>query len=246
MSVLMLATIGGLISFSSTSFGALLSLFTRQSATLTRWNLSIDFALGLMMSASIFSLIGPAIPTAVTDGNSITRIILMAVAGIAFVFLVKSRIEKIGSARGIDSNHLLLASVLMLHNFPEGLASGSALAGLDLKAALPILGAISLQNIPEGALMVMCLKTMGCSKRNAFLGGIGSGVVELGGGFFAGILLRFVQNILPDLLSFAGGSMIASVLIEIVQDKQNALQRVQSKQFVLGLICLPLIQLISF
>lgn len=246
MSVLMLATIGGFVSFASTSLGAVLSLFSsyfaRTPSTSNRWNFSIDFALGLMVSASAFTLIGPAAFDAQAKGLSVLAILSTAVLGMIFVVFMKRQIERFKTSAEFNTNHLLLASVLMLHNFPEGLASGSALAGLSFKAALPILSGISIQNIPEGLLMVVCLKAMHWSKRNAFLGGIGSGVVELFGGVLAGILLGLVTGILPFLLAFAGGSMMASVLVEIFEREQPTLHVIKSTQFILGLIALPVLQ----
>lgn len=246
MSVLMLATVGGLVSFASTSLGTCLSLFSdffaKARGSSNRWNFSIDFALGLMVSASAFTLIGPAAFDAKAKGLSVLAILVTAGLGMAFVILMKQQIERFKTSTEFNTNHLLLASVLMLHNFPEGLASGSALAGLSLKAALPILSGISIQNIPEGLLMVVCLKAMGWSKRHSFLGGIGSGVVELIGGIFAGVLLGLVTGILPFLLAFAGGSMMASVLVEIFEREQSTLQVMKSTQFLLGLVALPVLQ----
>lgn len=246
MSVLMLATIGGLVSFASTSMGAVLSLFSdsfsKKSDSSNRWNFSIDFALGLMVSASAFTLIGPAAFDARAKGLSVIAILSTAVLGMLFVTFMKQQIDRFKTSTDINTNHLLLASVLMLHNFPEGLASGSALAGLSLKSALPILSGISIQNIPEGFLMVMCLKAMAWSKRNSFLGGIGSGIVELAGGVLAGVLLGLVSGILPFLLAFAGGSMMASVLVEIFEREQPTLHVMKSTQFILGLIALPVLQ----
>lgn len=245
MSVLLLASIGGLVSFASTSFGALLSLFSHRKEASTRWNLSIDFALGLMVSASAFSLIGPAAMEAESSGYSIGSILLIAVLGMGFVYLLKMMVQALKTEAKIKTSHLILASVLMLHNFPEGLASGSALAGLDLTRAISILGGISIQNIPEGLLMVVCLRLMGWSKGASLLGGIGSGLVELTGGVLAGVLLQTVSGTLPALLSFAGGSMMASVMIEIFESEKPALQVLKSKQFALGLLALPLFQLFA-
>jgi ZIP family zinc transporter len=133
----------------------------------------------------------------------------------------------------------------MLHNFPEGLASGSALSGLDLNHALPLLGAISLQNVPEGALMVVCLRALGWSPRASLLGGFASGAVELFGGIFAGILFQFVTDVLPLVMSFAGGAMMTSVIIELSENKRTWLTRIFSQAFTLGFLLLPLFQFIT-
>lgn len=174
MSALALGTIGGFVSFASTSIGALLSQISRRKEGSTTWNLSIHFALGLMISASAFSLIGPAALGAKNSGHSVWSILAIALIGAAFVYLLKFQIQKLQTQSVQKTNHLILAAVLMLHNFPEGLASGSALAGLNLENALPILGGISIQNVPEGLLMVVCLQALGWSNSAALLGGIAS------------------------------------------------------------------------
>lgn len=246
MSVLALAALGGLVSFMSTSFGAVLSFFSSRIARSPRFSLSIDFALGLMVSASAFTLIGPAALDASSTGLRPENIFFAVLAGAGFVYLLNQGVHLIQEKPPFKISHLLLATTLMVHNFPEGLASGAALAGLGWKGSLPILGGISLQNIPEGALMVICLRAMGVSMGWAFLGGLGSGLVELIGGVLAGFLLESVIGILPLLLSAAGGAMIASVISELKEGETRFLQRVWSRQFAAGLIVLPLIQLLRF
>ncbi len=245
MSVLVLATIGGLISFVATAAGSVLSLFTSRWSQSTRFSLSIDFALGLMVSASAFSLIGPAALNAPSSGLSMMSVAGAALIGGLFVWVLKYGIHRLQAMPPVKISHLLLATTLMVHNFPEGLASGAALGGLGWNASLPILGGIALQNIPEGALMVICLRAMGAPLAWAFWGGVSSGVVELGGGILAGLLLQMVNNALPLLLSAAGGAMIVSVLLELLEGEVRFSRRVISVQFAAGLACLPLIQALS-
>lgn len=241
MSVLTMAFLGGLISFLSTSLGAFGSFFTTRFKGSFRWNLSLDFALGLMISASAFTLIGPAARGA-ADPIVLKNIFMAIALGMFFVVAMKKSIDLLQSERPLQSTHLLLVSVLMLHNFPEGLASGAALAGLGWTSSLPILGGISLQNIPEGALMVVCLRALGFRSLTALLGGLGSGLVELAGGTLAGLVLHSVDHVLPLLLSAAGGAMIASVLMELFEGEGKIWQRVWSRQFATGFVCMPIIQ----
>lgn len=246
MTAIILGTLGGTVSLLSTSIGALGSAFMPQNATGPRWKLSIDFALGLMVSAAAFSLIGPALIDARNVGKPLAMILLMAALGVAFVLLLKAGVENVAARNKISSSHLVLATVLMLHNFPEGLATGAAVAGLGWTGALPILGGIAVQNVPEGALMVICLRSFGWSNRWALVGGIGSGLVEMLGGTFAGALLDSVQGALPYLLSFTGGVMISSVAVELFEDSAHAKGRIWSRQFAVGLLALPLLQFIGF
>lgn len=241
MSVLFLAFLGGLVSFLSTSVGVFASFMTSRTPKSYRWNLSLDFALGLMVSASAFTLIGPAALHS-PDGEALKRVMMATLVGILFVMGMKFLIDFLQRESPQHTTHFLLASMLMLHNFPEGLASGAALAGLGWLGSWPILGGISIQNIPEGALMVFCLRALGWKQSAALLGGIGSGVVELSGGVLAGFVLQSVENILPLLLSSAGGAMITSVALELSEGEGKVWRRILSRQFLIGFISLPLIQ----
>jgi ZIP family zinc transporter len=243
MSVLSLAIWGGFISFASTSLGALSSRFIHAGGVTRRWSFSIDFALGLMVSASAFTLIGPVAFDS-GEGPGILSVALATLAGAAFVGVMKASLAMMPFARGMNVNHILLVAVLMLHNFPEGMASGAAVAGLGWTGSLPILGGIAIQNIPEGALMVVSLRALGWSPMASLAGGIGSGGVEWAGGLLAGVLLNWVDGALPYLLSFAGGAMMTSVLLELAEGRGKALHRVLSAQFASGFILLPLLQLL--
>jgi zinc transporter, ZIP family len=237
------AIIGGLISFTSTAGGALLSYGKFEGLKFLKIKFSIDFALGLMLSAVAFSLVGP------TTAQILNRPLLltMSMAGFVFggliIYSLKGVIERYQQARLTSSTQLLLALALIVHNFPEGMASGAALAGLGLSASSSILMSISLQNIPEGLLMVLCLKSMGWSQRKAFLGGLVSGGVELLGGVGAGLALSFTQEVLPVLLMLAGGAMFTSVAIEL-KEKGHVLNHVRKPEFALGILTIPALNIL--
>ncbi len=93
--------------------------------------------------------------------------------------------------------------------------------------------------------MVMCLRALGWSPVHALLGGIGSGAVEMIGGILAGILLQSLHGILPLLLSFAGGAMMTSVFVELLESDQGMAKRVASAQFGLGFALLPALQTLT-
>lgn len=246
-SVLWLGIMGGLISFASTSIGALLSLTSTTSVPFLKFKFSIDFALGLMLSAVAFSLVAPAAQSSLDN----PKLFMLSLIGFAFggfvIYSLKVFIERREHASDpqpqVSASQLVLALALIVHNFPEGLASGASLAGLDLKSATPILTSISIQNIPEGLLMVLCLKGMGWSLRKSFVGGLFSGVVELFGGVVAGLLLSQVNQALPVILMMAGGAMFTSVVIEL-KEQGHFLARIQHPQFAMGLLALPLLTLI--
>lgn len=242
-SILVLATLGGLISFLSTSLGVMLSFTQGKTPGFFRFKFSIDFALGLMLSAVAFSLVAPAAQSFLNHPTLLGISLLGFLVGSVVIYGLKFVIEKYQSPLSTSSGQLLLALALIIHNFPEGLASGGSLAGLSLEAAFPILMSIALQNIPEGLIMVLCLLGMGWSKRHALIGGFASGVVELIGGILSGVTLNFTQSALPVILMLAGGAMFTSVVIEL-REKGNVFQHILKPQFTFGLLLVPLLNLL--
>jgi ZIP family zinc transporter len=239
MTPFMLATLGGLISFGSTSFGAALAMLRLPGQRFESWRLPIDFALGLMISAVAFSLVGPAALEALGDWQRFLPIALGFSVGVLAIIILHGLMHRFEATKG-HQGQLLLAVVLMVHNFPEGLASGAALVGLDVVQARTVLSSIALQNIPEGLLMVACLRGLGASTFWSLAGGIGSGVIELLGGMGAGVLLHGDAQLLPFLLATAGGAMLTSVLLEI-REKAARHKPIWNSRFAMGLITIPLL-----
>ncbi len=239
MTPFMLATVGGLISFGSTSFGAALAMLKLPGHRFESWRLPMDFALGLMISAVAFSLVGPAALEAFGDWQRFAPIGFGFYAGILLIMALRRLMQRFEGAKG-QEGQLLLAIVLMVHNFPEGLASGAALVGLDPIQARTVLSSIALQNIPEGLLMVACLRALGVAPLWALAGGIGSGLIELFGGMGAGVLLHGNAAVLPFLLATAGGAMLTSVIMEL-KDGASARKRIWSSRFAMGLMTIPLL-----
>jgi zinc transporter, ZIP family len=211
----LLGTIGGVIAAAATVAGALPSLFKTRKGFSLATHMSLDFALGMMLAAAAFSLIAPAGHEALARGGSSIFLVLFAITfGALFIKVLGDASHRIESLKGPFSSSKktrgawLFIVAMMLHNLPEGLASGAALAGLDLPQALPILGAIALQNLPEGLTTAVAFQALGASRRMAFLGAVASAIVELLGGTLGGLLLTLVNEILPFLLAFAGGAMI--------------------------------------
>lgn len=248
MTAFALGSVGGLVSWASTSMGTAAAQLTSDSRWLKRFQLSGDFALGMMLSASVFGLIGPVL---LANGGltvAALKIFFAVLAGALFVgglskVTTKLRWEREGKVV-VPQSQILLATMLMLHNFPEGLASGAALAGLELQRALPLVVVIALQNIPEGAIMFMTLLSLGFSKKRAFLGGVLSGFVEMVGGVIAGLTMGLMTDALPFVLAFTGGAMIFAVLHEISDVPAAAWRRVRSRDFVLGATAPLLLQLL--
>lgn len=196
----------------------------------------LGFASGVMIAASIWSLLIPAIDLA---KESIKISWLPAsigfLLGIAFLLTLDyliphlhkdSKIQE-GPKANLKKTTMLILAVT-LHNIPEGLAVGVVFAGLlagnniiTLSGALALSIGIALQNFPEGAIISMPLKTEGLSKNKSFLYGVLSGIVEPIAAFLAIILTSLVTPILPYFLSFAAGTMIYVVVEELIPDSHT-------------------------
>ena len=209
---ILLGTLGGLVSALATTVGALPSLFKPRKGFSLITHMSMEFALGMMLAAAAFSLIVPAGSEGLHRGT-FGIVVISIVMGAFFIGSLgtlgeRFRPQSAGEAKSVSSNAWLFIVAMMLHNLPEGLASGAALAGLDWHKGLPVLGAIALQNLPEGLTTAVSFRALGASKRAAFGGALVSAFVELFGGTMGGALLTMAHNVLPYLLAFAGGAML--------------------------------------
>ncbi len=228
MSVVLLSIIGGLVSALSTSAGALLAPWFNRSELLRKYHLSMDFALGVMLSAVAFSLVGPEL----LKGNNNLLVFSGLFLGSGFIYLTHKLMSSI--------NHkALLISALLFHNLPEGMGAGASLAGMALNEAIPLQVALSVQNIVEGLLLTLLLKGLGLRLPLAILGGIGSGVLEFSGAVMAGFLIEQTTVLLPLLLSLAGGAMMTSVALEI-EESYSAGKRLKLSQFLGGMLVIPM------
>ena len=245
-STLLIAMMGGSISFASTAVGACLALTPRSQKWLQSHASSIDFVLGLMLSAAAFSLVGPVALKALYHWEKLEIIVFGLYAGIFLVTLLRRLIQqRMHFSSQAQANQLLLAIVLMVHNIPEGMASGVSLIGLSKESALSLLGAIALQNIPEGLLMVVSLRSLGMPLGYAFLGGIGSGVVEFLGSFAAGLAIDTTQEYVPAVLAMAGGAMFTSALVELFESG-SLRERLWNMRFAAGILSVPLLNQLIF
>ena len=193
--------------------------------------LLMGFASGVMIAASIWSLLQPAI-SSYDKGDYRMWLIpsLGFLAGIAFLLLldfVVPHIHNGNEEEGIKQNKLSKTFKMMfavtLHNVPEGLAFGVAAAGvmsgsISEQALLVLSIGIAIQNFPEGAIVSMPLKEEGHSKGKAFLFGFISGVVEPIAAGLAILVTYFVSAILPFTLAFAAGAMIYVVAEELIPE----------------------------
>lgn len=194
------------------------------------------FAAGVMVAAGVWSLLIPSIEMTGEEGlRSVVPAVVGFMAGILFLLLLDMVVphqhpdsaESEGPKSHLSKTAKLVFAVT-LHNIPEGMAVGVALAGaLDHNSYLPMAGAIALstgiaiQNFPEGAIVSMPLRAAGNSRLRAFTMGTLSGIVEPVGAILTILLASVVVPLLPYLLAFAAGAMMYVVVEELIPETQT-------------------------
>lgn len=235
MSILVLSTIGGLISAISTSAGALIAPLFSRFENLRKYHMSMDFALGVMLSAVAFSLVGPEL----IKGQHLGLVLMGLILGSLFIVLTHKGISYLNRNAEYNSYKILLVSALIFHNLPEGMGAGASLAGMSLSEAVPLQIAISIQNLAEGILLTLLLQGLGVTLFWSVVGGIVSGLIEMSGAVAAGFLMQEAMILLPFLLSLAGGAMMMSVGLEIHESHTRG-KKLLPMQFLSGLMVIPL------
>ncbi|WP_155897252.1 ZIP family metal transporter [Bacteriovorax sp. BSW11_IV] len=243
-----LAVIGGVVSLLSTSLGAALTtFFTSSNSKVKKLSISMDFTLGVMLSAVAFSLVGPELVASFNEQSKLRLVLASFFVGILFIGLLNKFVNfkmdhNKGQSKVFNSSKIVLALALILHNLPEGMGAGASLAAMDFAKALPIQVVIAVQNIVEGLVLALCFISFGLSTKKAIAFSIGSGLVELLGAIIAGIALNFSLMWLPALLSVAGGAMLMSVLIEF-QEGIKEYRTFSKYQFLSGILIVPAINM---
>ena len=227
--------IGLLIPFLGTTLGSAMVFFMKDKMNKKIQKLLLGFASGVMIAASIWSLIIPAIDMAEEQGKiAWIPAAIGFLLGIVFLLVLDSIIPHLHldskKPEGIKAklkNSTMMVLAVTLHNIPEGMAVGVVFAsvltqntGITLMSALALAIGIAIQNFPEGAIISMPLKNEGVSKPKAFLYGTLSGIVEPIGAIITILLTSIVVPMLPYLLSFAAGSMIYVVVEELIPESQ--------------------------
>ena len=227
--------IGLAIPFLGTTLGAAMVFLMKNKINNKIEKLLLGFASGVMIAASIWSLLIPAIEMSESQGKiAWVPAAIGFLLGITFLLVLDSVIPhlhlKSDKPEGIKSKlkkTTMMVFAVTLHNIPEGMAVGVTFAGaLTQNAGITMAGAfalaigIAIQDFPEGAIISMPLKSEGMSKTKAFLYGTLSGIVEPIGAVITILLTSAVVPILPYLLAFAAGAMIYVVVEELIPHKQ--------------------------
>ncbi|MDE6192708.1 MAG: ZIP family metal transporter [Muribaculaceae bacterium] len=222
--------------FIGTALGAACVLFMKERIPALMQKGLTGFAAGVMVAASIWSLLIPSMEMTGKEGlMSVVPDIVGFALGIGFLLLLDVTVphqhiddkESEGPKSNISRTSKLVFAVT-LHNIPEGMAIGVALAAalghnayLSMAGALTLALGIAIQNFPEGAIVSMPLRAIGNSRRKAFGMGVLSGAVEPVAAVVTMLLASFVVPALPYLLAFAAGAMMYVVVEELIPETQE-------------------------
>ena len=225
--------LGVLIPLIGTTLGSACVFFLKGEIGNKLQKVLLGFAAGVMVAASVWSLLIPAMDMSADMGKlSFLPALIGFLLGMGFLLIMDSVIphmhvgsdEPEGKKSKLQKTTMLLLAVA-IHNFPEGAACGAIFAGVltgetdvTMAGAIALSIGIAIQNIPEGAIISMPLRGHGVSKGKSFLYGVMSGVVEPIGAIFAIMLASLVTPILPYMLSFAAGAMIYVVVEELIPE----------------------------
>lgn len=217
-------------------------------------NLMLGFASGVMIAASFWSLLQPAIERAEASSSGLPAYVVATLgflSGAVFMWgsdkIVSFSRKRTDNAQGKPNERLnriiMLILSITLHNIPEGLAVGVAFGALQggshnmesFMGAVTIAVGIGLQNFPEGAAVSIPLRREGYSRKKSFLLGQASGLVEPVAGVIGAMLVVYVEAILPFALSFAAGAMILVAVHELIPECQQN-QKAQPYTATMGIV----------
>ena len=248
------ALIGTLFTWGVTAVGAAVVFFFK-SINKKVLNAMLGFAAGVMIAASFWSLLNPAIMLS-EELNQIPWIVVSIgfMSGGLFLFGIDKLLPHLhigfseDKAEGIKTGwqrSVLLVLAITLHNIPEGLAVGVAfgaaaygIPGASIASAVALAIGIGLQNFPEGAAVSVPLRREGFSRGRAFLYGQASGIVEPIAGVTGALAVGSMRGFLPYALSFAAGAMIFVVVEELIPEAQQDEGKIKGTVDIVTLSCM--------
>lgn len=253
-SVYIQVIIASMFTWGITSLGsAIVFLFKKVNHTVL--DAMLGLSAGVMISASFWSLLNPAINQAEELGMISWLVVsigflcggFLLIFGDIFFDKVLSKRKK-SNAKGIKRSLMLIISIT-LHNIPEGLAIGVAFGsiatgvnGANLVSAVMLAVGIGIQNFPEGTAVSLPLRRENFSRTKSFVYGALSGIVEPISAFLGCLLVMYVKNILPFLLAFAAGAMIYVAISELIPESQkNKHKNLMSLFTIIGFVIMMML-----
>lgn len=230
-----MALLAGLCTWAFTSVGAGVVFFGREPLSRRTLDIMLGFAAGVMIAASYWSLLAPALEITAPMGRWSFLPVALGFLGGAVVLRIIDMVtphlhqaadKADGPSSGLPKSFLLILAIT-LHNIPEGLAVGVSMGAsqfegspVTLTDALTLMLGIGLQNLPEGMAVSVPLLRDGFSRKRAFFYGQLSGFVEPVAAVLGAVAVGFVQPFLPVALAFAAGAMIFVVVEEVIPESQ--------------------------
>ena len=245
--------IGILLPLLGTMLGSAFVFFMKKEIPDRMQKTLLGFASGVMVAASVWSLLIPSIEMA---GERVLPAAIGFLVGIAFLLLIDELTPhlhngalKAEGPKSKLSRTAMLALAVTIHNMPEGMAVGVVFAGeaqgLTLSAALAVSIGIAIQNIPEGAIISMPMHAEGNSRMKSFLIGTLSGVVEPIGAVTILLLAGILGVALPYLLAFAAGAMMYVVVEELIPETaQGAHTNLSTIGFAIGFVLMMVLDVV--
>lgn len=211
-------------------------LFTRHSVSARLQKALLGFAAGVMVAASVWSLIIPSMELSEHLGRmSWMPAAVGIMLGMLFLLALDSLVPHMhptsstpeGRSSSLGKRQMLMLAVT-LHNIPEGMAVGAVVAGalsvdsgISMAAAMALAVGMAIQNIPEGAIISLPLRADGMSRRRSWLYGTLSGIVEPLSAAVMILLFEHISPVLPYLLAFSAGAMLYVVVEELIPETQQ-------------------------
>lgn len=250
---------GLMVPFVGTALGAMTVLFMKNEMSQKLQRVLTAFAAGVMISASFWSLLIPAVEQAKESVGkwSVAPTGLGFCLGMIFLLFIDFLTphmhldEKIEGPKSNLKKSTMLILAVVIHNIPEGMAVGALYAGwlqgnalVSFSAALTLSLGIAIQNFPEGAIISMPLHANGIGKTKACFQGILSGAVEPVAGLLTIVLASFIIPFMPVLLSFAAGAMIYVVVEELIPEMaEGKHSNIVTVAFMLGFIIMMILDI---
>ena len=256
----MTLVIGLLIPFLGTMLGAAFVFFMKDEMSLRLQKLLLGFASGVMVAASVWSLLIPAMEMeAAKEAWSVLPAAIGFLMGMGFLLLLDELTphmhlgtDKPEGLRSHLSRTTMLALAVTIHNLPEGMAVGVVFAGADegaaglsLASALAVSIGIAIQNVPEGAIISMPMRAAGNSRWRSFAIGSLSGAVEPLGALAVVLLASLMTPVLPYMLAFAAGAMFYVVVEELIPEaSEGAHSNLSTIGFAIGFVLMMVLDVV--
>jgi ZIP family zinc transporter len=249
MSVLWLGFFASLVAGLLTGVGALGVFIVRHLSARLEDGL-LSFAAGIMLAASFFSLLLPAIEYGEVQYGSTNLSVIIAIAGVltgaAGLFLMHRYLPHehfLVGYEGPDTKALsriwLFVIAITLHNFPEGMAVGVGFAGGNISNGVSLATGIGIQNIPEGLAVAVSLLAVGYTRAQGFLVGFLTGLAEPLGGLFGSFTVSVAGPVMPFALAFAAGAMLFIISDEIIPEThRRGFETLATFSLIVGFACM--------